>query len=151
MKKLALSLLFIFFAISAQAQNLADNIDCEMLLNKISANASATFDATNYNTNLLAVYINPSEVNATDTISIQVEGSLNNSDWAPITNKNLLNGVVDASGTVILYNDEEMTAHTDEVQLIGAKYFRVNVKYDTATSAADITVMTLKGGKIIGK
>ena len=121
MKRLLIIIFLVLASISiASAQNLLD-LDCEMLLEKVTTTASKTYDCSNYKTNLVAVYIASAAVDVTNPISIKFEGSVDNATYTPITYMNITNG---------------------------AKYFRVITEY-TGTATANITVTTVKGGKII--
>ncbi|MBQ2592737.1 MAG: hypothetical protein II567_05580 [Candidatus Riflebacteria bacterium] len=147
MKRLLIIIFLVLASISiASAQNMLD-LDCEMLLEKVTTTASKTYDCSNYKTNLVAVYIASAAVDVTNPISIKFEGSVDNATYTPITYMNITNNSVDASGTVKVYNGT-VTDHTDKFQINGAKYFRVIAEY-TGTATANITVTTVKGGKII--
>lgn len=147
-KSLVFVFLFVIIAVLCNAQDMAGQIDAQMLLEKIDDNASATYDCRNYKTNLLNIYIDSFGLTATDSIKIQVESSVDNATYTPITSLNLVNGLVDASGTVKLYTATS-TPHVDEIQLIGAKFFRVKAVYNENASAT-LSIFTLKSGKIIG-
>lgn len=147
-KSLLFVFLFVIIAVMCNAQDMASQIDTQMLLEKIGANASTTYDCRNYKTNLLNIYIDSFVLTATDSIKIQVEASYDNATYTPITALNLVNGVVDASGTVKIYTATS-TPHVDEIQLIGAKYYKVKTVYNENASAT-LSIFTLKSGKIIG-
>ena len=78
MKRLLIIIFLVLASISiASAQNLLD-LDCEMLLEKVTTTASKTYDCSNYKTNLVAVYIASAAVDVTNPISIKFEGSVDN-------------------------------------------------------------------------
>lgn len=148
MKKLALGMLLMLSSLPLQAEDMISKIDYQMLIDKVSSTASATYNCTNYRYNLLGVYVTPSSLSESDTIKIQVEHSKDNENWDYITSLNVMNIQPDASGTVKLFNSGDSPSMS-EIQLVGSEYFRVKALYE-GSAVASITVFTAKSGKIIG-